>query len=604
MRRPNLLAGVVGLSAASLLALPALSSARNAPEAPAPVKLDILAINDFHGQLEKLDAARTSSGRINSTPAGGGEYLATHLTRLRAEAAAKGAASVTVAAGDLIGATPLLSAAFHDEPTIEALNLMGLQITSVGNHEFDEGYNEVLRMQNGGCLPDGTGANNQNSCPDPAAPFPGASFSYLAANVKYTGTDRTILPAYTIKKYGGIKVAFIGMTLKQTPDIVTKSGVEGLTFTDEVETVNALVPALRDQGVRAMVVLLHQGGVPSDPTKYDGCAGVVGPGVDIAKALDPAIDVVITGHTHQAYNCTVLDPAGNPRLLTSASSLGRLVTRVSVELNPKTRDVIRTTAAAKNTIVTNSDGTAPTPTITTLIAKYRALVASIADKVLGQIAPTGTVNAITRTADADGSGDSPLGNLIADGQRADPTVIAPGGRAPQIVLMNPGGIRADLLEDASGNVTYAAAFNVQPFNNYVVSMDLTGAQVLAVLNQQWNNPSPGANRVLQVSGLSYTFQGSLVTPVPAASNTNHVLADTVMVDADVNPTSPMVPLDPAATYRVAVNSFLSDGGDGFSVLAAGTNKYFGGLDIDSLANYMTANSPTTPTATDRITVVP
>jgi 5'-nucleotidase len=326
--------------------------------------------------------------------------------------------------------------------------------------------------------------------------------------------------------------------------------------------------------------------------------------VDIAKALDPAIDVVITGHTHQAYNCTVLDPAGNPRLLTSASSLGRLVTRVSVELNPKTRDVIRTTAAAKNTIVTNSDGTAPTPTITTLIAKYRALVASIADKVLGQIAPTGTVNAITRTADADGSGDSPLGNLIADGQRADPTVIAPGGRAPQIVLMNPGGIRADLLEDASGNVTYAAAFNVQPFNNYVVSMDLTGAQVLAVLNQQWNNPSPGANRVLQVSGLSYTFQGSLVTPVPAAPNTNHVLADTVMVDADVNPTSPMVPLDPAATYRVAVNSFLSDGGDGFSVLAAGTNKYFGGLDIDSLANYMTANSPTTPTATDRITVVP
>ena len=172
MRRPNLLAGVVGLSAASLLALPALSSARSGPEAPAPVKLDILAINDFHGQLEKLDAARTSSGRINSTPAGGGEYLATHLTRLRAEAAAKGAASVTVAAGDLIGATPLLSAAFHDEPTIEALNLMGLQITSVGNHEFDEGYSEILRMQNGGCLPDGTGANNQNSPASSWSPRP------------------------------------------------------------------------------------------------------------------------------------------------------------------------------------------------------------------------------------------------------------------------------------------------------------------------------------------------------------------------------------------------------------------------------------------------
>lgn len=597
----------VTLATTSLLAVPTVATAHNdgdkngkhTKKAKA-VKLDILAINDFHGQLEVVPPT-SGNGRVaipggTTVPAGGGAFLATHLDRLRAEAKARGAYSVTVAAGDLIGATPLLSAAFHDEPTIEALNKMGLEITSVGNHEFDEGYQEVLRMQNGGCLPDGDGAANQNSCPDPAAPFPGASFRYLAANVKYAGTNRTILPSYTIKKYKGIKVAFIGMTLKDTPNIVTKAGVQGLEFTEEVATVNALVPKLKRKKVKSIVVLLHQGGTPTDASQYDSCAGVTGPGVDIAKALHPAIDVVISGHTHQAYNCVVTDPAGKPRLLTSASSVGRLVTRVSVNIDKRTRDIVRPTAVAKNNIVTNSDGTLPRQDIVDLITKYKTLVAPIANKILGQVA--GAATSISRTADADG--DSPLGNLIADAQRADVTTIPAGGTKPVIALMNPGGIRADLLEDASGNITYSAAFTVQPFNNYLVSMDLTGTQLMAVLNEQWNGTNATSRRILQVSGLSYQYDQSAATGPDADA----LVAGSVMVDADADATTPMVPLDPAATYRVVVNSFLSDGGDGFATLATGTNKYFGGLDIDGFANYLAANSPVSATPTDRITSVP
>lgn len=573
------------------------------------IKLDLLAINDFHGQLEVVPPS-SSSGRVatlnGNVNAGGGAFLATHLDDLRDAAEERGAHTVTVAAGDLIGATPLISAAFHDEPTIEAMNAVGLEVAAVGNHEFDEGYRELLRMQNGGCLDDGPdGADNQNSCPDASRPFAGADFQYLSANVKYAGTSNTVFPSYVVKKYGRAKVAFIGMTLEDTPNIVTKSGVEGLEFTDEVETVNALVPELRNQGVRSIVVLLHQGGVPGNPADYNGCSGVAGPGVDIAQQLDPAVDVVVSGHTHQAYNCTVTDPAGNPRLLTSASSLGRIVTDISIEIDPRSKDVIRPRATATNHIVTNSDGTQARSDIVDLIARYKELVAPIADRVLGQIAPADTQNNLTRTQDPDG-GDSPVGNLIADSQLIDPSAVGPTGQTPVIAFMNPGGIRADLLEDAAGNVTYGAAFTVQPFNNYVVSGTLTGAQILAVLNEQWNGRNEGGtaanptanNKILQVAGLSYTWDRSLA----AQPATDAVVPGSVMVDLDRDGTTETA-LDPGADYRVIFNGFLADGGDGFATLGAAAAKYYGGLDIDALAAYLAANSPYVPKPTDRISAV-
>ena len=575
-------------------------------------KLDLYAINDFHGQLEKgfVDdrEGRTGSGEVNvdgvDVAAGGAEYLATHLRQLRAASRERGAKPLTIAAGDLIGATPLLSAAFHDEPTIEAMNAMGLKISAVGNHEFDEGYKELQRLQRGTCLDDGPdGAQNQNSCPDPDQPFEGAKFQYLAANVKQAETRKPILPPYTVKRVGDHKVAFIGMTLEDTPNIVTAEGVEGLKFTDEVNTVNNLVPKIQKQGIKAIVVLLHQGLAPSPITDPDGCEGEVtdDPGYVIGTELHPAVDLVVQGHTHLPYLCEVRDPAGRKRLLTSAYANGRVVTEIRLKLKPG-GDVLRRDVRAQNRVVTNADGTEPSSVITELIARYSELVAPIANRVLGQIAPAAEKNSLSRSVDADGR-DSALGNLIADSQRTDPSTVPDSGERsgvkPQVAFMNPGGIRADLVENDAKDVTFGAAFSVQPFNNYVVSMDLTGTQLLDVLNEQWNgrneNTDPTRYNVLQVSGLDYTWDLSQAAAVDADA-----LVGDVMIDADGDPATPMVAVEAGKTYRVVVNSFLAGGGDGFPTLAEGTNVHFGGLDIDSLARYLEEHKPYEPAPTDRI----
>jgi 5'-nucleotidase len=550
-----------------------------APAKPKPThtQIQLLAINDFHGNLLP-NPATSSSGNVNGTPAGGAEYLATQLELLRAAAKAKGQDTATVAAGDLIGGTPLLSAAFHDEPTIEAMNKMGLDATSVGNHEFDEGYKELLRMQKGGCLDDGDGQNNQNSCPDPEEEFEGADFDYLSANVFYENTNKTLLAPYTVKTFrGGQKVAFIGMTLENTPNIVTKSGVEGLSFKDEVETANALVPKLKKDGIEAIVVLLHEGGLPSDPRAFNSCPGISGPITDIAKTLDPAIDTIITGHTHQAYNCSINDPAGKPRLVTSASAFGKVVTEVRLSIDLATKDVDRLNTLANNHIVTRD--VPKDRAMTKLIGKYQELVAPIESKVIGHI----TTPSVVRTVDD--SQESPLGNLIADAQLADTSTIT-NGKTPVAAFMNPGGIRDDLRSNA-GAVTFGQAFTVQPFNNFLVSMDMTGTQIKALLEQQFSGVNQASNKVLQVAGITYTYN-------PAAAPGAKVVAGSIKIAGQ--------PLVDGTTYRIVTNNFLSDGGDGFPAFTTATDKFFGGLDIDAFAKYLAAHDPYTPGPTNRISI--
>ena len=531
------------------------------------MNIQLLSFNDFHGNLEPPSG---SSGRIVvghridpdtgkpvdvTQDVGGVEYLSTHLAQAR-----RGHRnSLTVAAGDIVGASPLLSAAFHDEPTIEAMNNLGLDVTAVGNHEFDEGYKELQRMAAGGCIDDGpNGANNQNSCPDHT--FAGAKFDYLAANVTYAGTDQTILPAYTIKKVHGARIGFIGMTLKDTPGIVTASGVAGLEFSDEVQTANKLVPVLRRKGVNAIVVLIHQGGLPdkqkwTDPatgTSYDvnptydytcgkgGTLAATSPILPIAANLDPAIDLVVSGHTHQPYVCSVKG---------SNLQVGRDVT--------------------------------PDPAQSSLIDLYKKLVTPIASKVIGHISTD-------VTDDQNAAGESALGDLIADAQLADSSVVT-GGQKPVIAFMNPGGIRTDLTAtnskygEPTGDVTYEEAFNVQPFNNYLVSMSLTGQQIYDLLAQQRKN-ADGTPRtyVLQVSN-GFTYQ----------------LGSAGAVDGTVKLNG--TPIDKSSSYRIVTNNFLSDGGDGFPAFMGGTSKYFGGLDIDAFAAYLTAKSPYTPGPLTRIT---
>jgi 5'-nucleotidase len=558
------------------------------------VQLDLLALNDFHGNLQPPSG---SSGQINATKAGGAAFLASLLNRERKKSRAAGATPLTVAAGDLIGASPLLSAAFHDEPTIKAMNQMHLDVSSVGNHEFDEGVSELLRMQKGGCLPDGpNGVNGQNSCPG-TQDFKGADFKYLGANVAWknrAGHPRaTPFKPYQIFRVENQKVAFIGMTLEGTPAIVSQAGIADVQFLDEVETANALVPKLRKKGVKSIIVLLHEGGVPTDATAYNNCSGVSGAGLAIAQNLSPKIDAVVSGHTHQPYNCVVKDPSGRPRLFTSASSFGRMVTKLHFLIDPKTHDIVRPAAFAENIINANAEGQKQQKKMNTLISAFETLVQPIANAVIGHIAGASSV---TKTQEANGS-DSPLGNLIADSQKADPTVVQ-NGQAPVIALMNPGGIRADLVENAAGDVTYGAAFTVQPFNNFVVSMNLTGAQIKALLNEQWNGANEASRKILEVSGLQYTWDRTLA----AQASTNALVGD-VLVDADGDPNTPMVALADGTTYRVVANSFLSDGGDNFATFKAGTSKLIGGLDIDSLRLYLQSHDPYTVTATDRISSV-
>jgi 5'-nucleotidase len=572
------------------------------------MKVQILSFNDFHGNLEPpagssgrvvtdyaLNAAGTAPVAVTAD-AGGVEYLATHLRDAR-----KGNPNtVTVAAGDIVGASPLLSAAFHDEPTIEAMNKLGLEATAVGNHEFDEGYLELQRLQRGGCLPDGAGLNNQDSCA--AGTFKGAKFKFLTANVMYSGTSKTILPSYWVKEMNGAKIGFIGLTLKETPSIVTQAGVAGLDFTDEVTAANALVPVLRKQGVKAIVALVHQGGTPAvqnwvgpdgkpygvaSTYKYTcGEGGTLAADsaiLPIAANLDPQIDMIISGHTHNSYVCNVPDPSGQQRLVTSASSFGRLFTETDLTYDRRTQDIVRSSVKSNNMVV--SRDVAKAADETSLIATYKTLIAPIANKELGRITAD-----ITRTQSP--AGESALGDLIADAQVNDPSVVS-GGVKPVVAFMNPGGIRADLSfartppELTDGIVRYEEAFTVQPFNNYLVSMDVTGADIWSLLKQQWSGSNAGTGtKFLQISkGLNYTWTGTAPAQAVTSVSVNNV----------------PVANDATMTYRIVTNNFLSDGGDNFAAFKNGTGKYFGGLDIDGFAAYLPTVSPYSPLPLDRIT---
>ncbi|MFJ4927919.1 bifunctional metallophosphatase/5'-nucleotidase [Streptomyces sp. NPDC088736] len=590
-RSHRLLAGAAGLATVAALAaaMPASAgqdraTARHHHGSGRYQDVQLLSFNDLHGNLEPPTG---SSGRVTelqpdgttkSVDAGGVEYLATHLRDAR-----KGNKySITAAAGDMVGASPLLSGLFHDEPTVDALNKLDLDVTSVGNHEFDEGAKELARLQNGGCHP-------TDGCYDKKAKFKGADFPYLAANVTDEKTKKPILKPYWVWKKNGVKVGFIGVTLEGTPNIVSAEGVKGLKFGDEVETINKYAKELQRQGVKSIVALIHEGGAPASQSYNYDCDspgagdGISGPIVDIAKNVTPAVDALVTGHTHQAYACTIADPAGNPRMVTSASSFGRLYTDTTLTYDRWTGDIARTAVKSANHVVTRD--VAKAADMTGLIAKWNTLAAPVASRPIGYIA--GEIgNAGT---------ESPLGDMIADAQLAYARSVDPEA---DVALMNPGGIRAGLTYTASGSegdgvVTYGEAYTVQPFANTVNLVNLTGAQLITALQQQVSGANEASPKILQISkGLTYTLD---LTRTGAA----RVVADSVRLDG--------APIDPAAGYRVAMNSFLAGGGDGFTELGKGTNVLVGGDDLAAFEAYLTANSSATAPypvpAADRVTVV-
>ena len=537
------------------------------------VEVQVLAINDFHGNLEPPRSAievSRADGSVVKVPAGGVAYLAGAAKALRDGQKR----SVTVSAGDMIGATPLVSALFLDEPSVTAMNLVGVDYNAVGNHEFDKGSAELLRMQSGGC------ARHTPRTPCRVEPFAGARFRYLAANViRPDGT--TLFPGTGIKDFGDVQVGFIGMTLKETATLVTPAGVAGLAFADEAATANAAVPALKAAGADAIVLLIHQGARTKGGYNDKSCPGLEGDILPIIDRLDPAIGVVVSGHTHAAYICErARAEGGAPVLLTSAGRYGTLITDLRLTVDPARGLVSRRADnvivqgegfgdVAPNNAARRFDADAATKA---LVDRYVAAARPEAARVVGRLAGTAT-----RKADEDG--ETSAGNLVADAQLA-----AARGAGAVVAFINSGGVRTDLTPGRDGSLTFGDLFAMQPFGNSIVVKTLTGAQLKALLEQQFasgTNSAEQPNLLLPSRGFAFDYDLSK----PAGERIVRMTLDGRAVD-------------PAARYRVAVNNFLASGGDNFTVLATGVEATDAGTDVDALEAYVRggASAP----ATDRI----
>jgi 5'-nucleotidase len=598
-----------------------LAAADSFAQAAAPITVKVIGFNDYHGNLQSPGTfgVNTTQPFAQRPAVGGAEYLAAYVSRLKQQ----NPLNVVVGAGDFIGASPLVSALFFDEPAVETLNHIGVEFNAVGNHEFDKGSAELKRLQNGGCKIT-NGRPDSNSCKGLGSrtpgTFDGASYKWLSANVIETATGRTLFPPYGIKTFNGVKVAFIGMTLKGTPGIVTPTGVAGLEFRDEADTVNALVPRLRAQGIEAIVVLVHQGGFQTSPNVGDinGCDGNLkkSDGSDsdigaIVRRLDNAVDLVISAHTHAAYNCSastvdvrnvggvavstprptgLANKTGRLVPVTSASAFGRILTDIDLTLDPRSRDVIA--VAVTNRLVDRTDAginaaIAADPTVRNIVTGYNELVSPLASQVIGTIT-TALPNA------ANSAGEMPAGSLIADAQ-LQATQPAPLGAAV-IAFMNAGGVRSPGFAVAGASypydVTYGDAFTVQPFGNTLVTVTLTAQQLKNVLEQQFPGcMNQSAQRILQVSnGLRYSWSASAA---PCAK-----IVDVTFTPTDVTTAPPVVTgapeavvvsgvvQNPTRTYRVTINNFIATGGDGFTTFLGATNPLGGAQDIDALSAYL------------------
>ena len=586
MKKSLVATAVLSLVAGTVLV--ACGGSESSPATPAaPFTIKVVGFNDYHGTLESPGTFGQTSAvpAVSRPPVGGAEFIAAHVTSLKKQ----NPLNVVVGAGDSIGASPLISSLFFDEPSVETLNRIGLEFNSVGNHEFDKGSAELLRLQNGGCKTT-AGAIDPNSCQGAVAgtpvPFEGAKFKWLSANVVSTATSKPLLPAYGVKTFNGVKVAFIGMTLKATPSIVTPSGVAGLEFRDEAETVNALIPELRAAGIESIVVLVHEGGFQTGTLgDINACEGnlAASPIVGIVKQLNNAVDLVISGHTHAAYNCMLPNAAGRNISVTSASAFGRVLTDIDVTIDPATSDI--TKAVATNRLVVRNDPAITADAVVAkIVAAYKGLVSPLANSIIGAI------TADLPNSRTDGACNMPAGSLIADSQLAATQPASFGGAV--VAFMNGGGVRSPGFTFASsaagegdGNVTYGEAFTVQPFGNSLVTLSLTTKDIKDLLEEQFagclGQSATSTRFALPSAGFKYTWDGAQAC---GARISNVTLNTGGGIETLVNTTGTVQ--NPTKTYRVTVNNFMADGGDGYSTLLKGTNRIGGAQDIDALTAYL------------------
>ncbi|RJQ77429.1 bifunctional metallophosphatase/5'-nucleotidase [Pseudonocardiaceae bacterium YIM PH 21723] len=555
---------VAVLAALGLTLTETAQSATAAKASPKSVRL--IGFNDFHGNL--IPPAG-SSGRVilsdgKTIDAGGAAYVATHVKQLRDQVNGD---ALLISGGDNISASPLVSALFHDEPTIEFMNDIGVDASAVGNHELDHGYDELQRMSDGGCHPkDGCQWRN---------PYPGARFPFLAANLSFKEGKDKAFDGYSIENVNGVKVGVIGLPLTGVPSLVDPNGIKDLKVADEVESINKAADELDRKGVKAIVVTIHQGDTPEGGGPND-CRISDGPLRQIALKASPKVDAFLTAHSHQQYVCKVNDPAGNERPVVQSLSYGRLLSTIDLKIDPRTKDVIRKETKAENHVVTRD--VTPDPTVKALVDEATQKAAPIANKPIGSITA-----GLTRQQSA--AGESTLGDVIADGQLAS----TPGA---QLALMNPGGIRADIdfptspAGEGDGVVTYGEAFTVQPFGNILQTVTLTGAQLKAVLEQQWQVRN-GITVYLPMQ-VSSTLHFSWTDAQPVGSRITAISINGV-------------PVAPDAKFRVTASNFLISGGDGFTALSQGTDLSGAGSDIDAFAAYLAAHPNLVPPALDRVT---
>jgi 5'-nucleotidase len=538
---------LVSSAIAALVLAGCASTPSGAPASGGPVDIHLVALNDFHGNLEASKYTYTSAvtGQKQTLQAGGIDTLGAALQAWRRE----DKDLLFVAAGDLIGASPALSSMWADEPSIEAMNLLGLSASSLGNHEFDAGRKELLRQQNGGC-DSPRAAKACKLAPD----FGGAKYTYLAANVIDSATGKPLVPAYRIADVKGVKVGLVGAVLKDTASVAVSTAIAGLSFLDEAESINQAIPQMRAQGAQVFVVLIHEGGHTDEAPDKAGCGNLKGAIVDIVKKLDPAVRLVISGHSHRGYLCQV-----DGRVVTQADAAGHLLSRITMKVDPASGAVAD--IDVRNVVMTPGEYPAD-PKVSAYLATVKERSAAVLARPVARL---GAPVIPRRESEA---GESPLGDVITDA-----VVAATRDKGVQIGFMNMGGVRRDLEAGADLTASFGQAQAVLPFGNTLVVMDLTGAQLRNLLEQQWGRPGGSGGYMLQISsGLSYQWDSTR----PAGSR---VVPGSLKLNG--------VPVDDAKTYRVAANNFLAEGGDNFPEFAKGANKVDTQIrDLDALIDYL------------------
>ena len=524
----------------------ALSGCTIAADSPATVRINVVAINDLHGYLEANPQDYPSTdGSLTRQNYGGIATLGAMLDELRTE----DPNLLFVGAGDLIGGSPATSALWADEPVFEALKAMGMVVSASGNHEFDAGKAEFLRQIHGGC---------ESTRPDKACQFrgshPGSSFPYIAANLIDTATGKRLLPAYHIQQTQDVKIAFVGAVPREMAKVVSPRAFAGLEATDEADAINELIPELKAQGVNAIIALMHQGGQTPEPFEKQDCSQLSGQITDVAKRLDPAIDAIVSGHTHAAYQCKVGDLP-----VTQAGKYGHFLTQLSLDVTPGTHAVKNVTT---RNLVADPQHYVPNAKMAELVEQVRQRSSA---KLLE---PVGRISVAELKRQTNAAGESTLGNFITDAQLAFTQAFQ-----TQIAFSNLGGLRSDLIQPTDSSLIYEQLFAVQPFNNALIVQDLTGEQIINLLNQQWNR---GTFNPLQVSqGFHYEWDASR----PVGSR---VIPSTVRLHDK--------PIESSTSYRVVSNVFLADGGGGLSTFKEGKRREDTGTsDLDALIDYVRQN---------------